>query len=1266
MAMILDQDLVLASSLWLSLIDSKEINIQLIYSWQSIDDFYVDTWSVLAIDNQKKSFHRFVDTKNIIASQIVQNYNIWDWFVANPWMVYDEISPPSDPELMITEVYFDWDEERFEITNVWLSEFSGDLDLYWNLDFTISTIIPSWISIVFANSLYSMFQTGTNIQTITNSISFDTGEINLDLIRSGQILDNFFAHQTQVEYYQEYETSFEKIGKWNDWTTTVVWLNWDRYYNTNRWIAANPTKYFTTWENLIDVTQSREEENYNQEIPIDCDDFWDTSTANISEVYYWNNLYQPYIEIITQDNVYDYYSYIMLQWSALSWSLAFDSSDMEVNKRFLISATDQRYNEWRDSLYDPNFSLNLSGRITLYWRDDWSEEWTILDIVYLNWGEQWNSLYVWNQTNQCADVFDYQDKFSPWLSIGQSQFIDITPDPIIQYISVWWWWGGSYIPDQNKFKSSPNLTKQIEISTIKHYWDLQILTLKNKSNQDISLRDFQLQSLDGTMQSVKWNTIFAKTNMSFVGNYNFPTNQDYCINLLKDWDVVDRYCRGSMIKASEKDEQNILNQLKFRINEDEEIEDEDNILPEPNNLLQTNIIKIIDIDYDPPWSDVDNETITLLLLTWNSIDLSNYTLQYTKDGKSTNKSIEWILTKWWQQIFKWNYSLPNSTKDMMPVVVNLIEKDKNHILDTYSYNPNKIKEIPDGDYQVLSVIDGDTVKISYLDQDFNIRLAGIDAPESSALRCGKVECFGKESKEYLQSLLQNQTIQFILDSTDDFDRFVGYIFLNWENINEKMIKNGYAREYSHKWKNYKYQSEFQSAQIYAQKNFLWLRGSPCHGTRLCPVDNIFVNENYVFNIENILYDPEWVDTNREEITISMIQGFPISLADGFYLMVNNTKKTLKKYWSISPGESITLVWTFWFPNTKKTTVSLMYEDTVFDTYIYDPALDKLLEEEKIEDQLTWDVQEQIKFDWINIKIKSIIPNPFGKDSLWEEIWLLYTFDPSVILSVNEESINTEIENFETLDSSLRPPTGRTGSEWQALNLSDWYFVKMWDTKRYLKWELVANQETLIIWNFAFPNKASCVEVGKKWNKWQKDIIFDKFCYPQPEEWQKFYISNWNLESINTIDFTILKNAKLQNIWNQICLTYWSEKFYCKNMPYSKLSTKRLNQNKLYKEYFDTFEDYLKNNWKVMYYNSDIKNYFNLLNQIEKAISNWMSTFELDGILYQTSEFKKMYESQYPSNAYYSIQKKILDIVPSPFIQKYEKLRKEYIEYLMDQ
>jgi tRNA G10 N-methylase Trm11 len=57
------------------------------------------------------------------------------------------------------------------------------------------------------------------------------------------------------------------------------------------------------------------------------------------------------------------------------------------------------------------------------------------------------------------------------------------------------------------------------------------------------------------------------------------------------------------------------------------------------------------------------------------------------------------------------------------------------------------------------------------------------------------------------------------------------------------------------------------------------------------------------------------------------------------------------------------------------------------------------------------------------------------------------------------------------------------------------------------------------------------------------------------------------------------------------------------MPYSKLSTQKVNQNKLYKEFFDSFENYLKDQRKIMYYDTDIKNYFNLLNEIEKAISD---------------------------------------------------------------
>jgi hypothetical protein len=296
-------------------------------------------------------------------------------------------------------------------------------------------------------------------------------------------------------------------------------------------------------------------------------------------------------------------------------------------------------------------------------------------------------------------------------------------------------------------------------------------------------------------------------------------------------------------------------------------------------------------------------------------------------------------------------------------------------------------------------------------------------------------------------------------------------------------------------------------------------------------------------------------------------------------------------------------------------------------------------------------KEENELTGVDIKITWLIPNPKGKDSLWESVRLLYTIDPSVLHS-SIDSLSTNDENDSDASSLL---------QWYSknINLADGFYLKIWSAKKKLNWILVPDQEILVTWNFSLPNKAACVEI------WYKNIIFDKFCYPHPTEWQKFLLSNWVLESIVDDDFGILKTAKLQNFWNQVCLTYGGQKFYCKNMPYSKLSTKRLNQNKLYKEYFDVFEEYLKSNWRVMYYNSEIKNYFDLLNQIEKAISNWDSTIEFDGNVYSTNEFKAMYESQYPSTVSSSLNQKINELVPSPIVQKYQQLKAEYLEYLFN-
>jgi hypothetical protein len=70
---------------------------------------------------------------------------------------------------------------------------------------------------------------------------------------------------------------------------------------------------------------------------------------------------------------------------------------------------------------------------------------------------------------------------------------------------------------------------------------------------------------------------------------------------------------------------------------------------------------------------------------------------------------------------------------------------------------------------------------------------------------------------------------------------------------------------------------------------------------------------------------------------------------------------------------------------------------------------------------------------------------------------------------------------------------------------------------------------------------------------------------------------------------------------------------------------------MYKSFFDSFEDYMKDKWKIMYYDSEIKNYFELLDDIEDVISDGKSTLDIDGQNYDISQFQEMYAARYQKN-----------------------------------
>lgn len=89
---------------------------------------------------------------------------------------------------------------------------------------------------------------------------------------------------------------------------------------------------------------------------------------------------------------------------------------------------------------------------------------------------------------------------------------------------------------------------------------------------------------------------------------------------------------------------------------------------------------------------------------------------------------------------------------------------------------------------VISVTDGDTLKILNLKNEYIIRLAGIDAPE-------KGQPYGKAAKNKLSELIANKSVCVIGNKIDKYHRLIGKITYEGLDINLEMIKFGYAWHY---------------------------------------------------------------------------------------------------------------------------------------------------------------------------------------------------------------------------------------------------------------------------------------------------------------------------------------------------------------------------------------------------------------------------------------------------------------------------------------
>ncbi len=87
------------------------------------------------------------------------------------------------------------------------------------------------------------------------------------------------------------------------------------------------------------------------------------------------------------------------------------------------------------------------------------------------------------------------------------------------------------------------------------------------------------------------------------------------------------------------------------------------------------------------------------------------------------------------------------------------------------------------DGKVVSVTNGDTIKVLKDGKQIKIRLAAIDCPE-------KGQPYGSAAKKFTAKLVSGKVVKVWPTDTDRYDRTVAFVFVGDKNLNKELLSAG--------------------------------------------------------------------------------------------------------------------------------------------------------------------------------------------------------------------------------------------------------------------------------------------------------------------------------------------------------------------------------------------------------------------------------------------------------------------------------------------
>lgn len=146
---------------------------------------------------------------------------------------------------------------------------------------------------------------------------------------------------------------------------------------------------------------------------------------------------------------------------------------------------------------------------------------------------------------------------------------------------------------------------------------------------------------------------------------------------------------------------------------------------------------------------------------------------------------------------------------------------------------NVISDISNDKYNVITVNDGDDMVVNINGKIEEVKLLGIDAPELDSFISPTNYCYGVEAYQIVKNLISSNRISLVKDPVkedrDDYNRLLRYVYLeDGRSLQEYLLKEGYAKEYTHKGIFYQSQANYKALEQEAKVNKKGLWATSCN------------------------------------------------------------------------------------------------------------------------------------------------------------------------------------------------------------------------------------------------------------------------------------------------------------------------------------------------------------------------------------------------------------------------------------------------------